>query len=183
MLDLLAEHEVRATFFMMGAHAQAEADLVRRVAAAGHVVGNHSWSHPNLARSSAARVREELRRTQETLEQIIGAKLRYFRPPFGARRPVVFRIARQLRLEPVLWNAMTTDWKESSGERIAARLTMKIDRLERFGFAANIVLHDGNHREKCGNRGPSITAAGLLLKNYQGTHRFVTLDAWAAAGS
>lgn len=183
LLDLLAEHEVRATFFMMGARAQAEIELARRIAAAGHVVGNHSWSHPNLARSSTARVREELKQTQESLEQIIGAKIRYFRPPFGARRPVVFRIARQLGLEPVLWNAMTADWKEPSGERIASRLAMKIDRLERRGFAANIVLHDGNHLEKCGDRGPSIRAAGLLLKNYKDTHRFVTLDDWAAAGS
>lgn len=183
LLDLLAEHEVRATFFMIGTHAQAEVELARRVAAAGHVIGNHSWSHPNLARSSTARVYEELKRTQETLEQIIGATIRYFRPPFGARRPVVFRVARQLGLEPVLWNAMTADWKEPSGERIGVRLAMKIDRLERRGIAANIVLHDGNHLEKCGNRGPSITAAGLLLKNYEKSHRFVTLDDWAAAGS
>lgn len=180
LLDLLAQHDVRATFFMMGAHAQARPDLARRISAAGHVVGNHSWSHPNLARSSAVRVREELKRTQETLEQIIGAKVRYFRPPFGARRPAVFRIARQLGLEPVLWNAMTTDWKEPSAERIAARLAMKIDRLERRGCAANIVLHDGNHREMRGNRGPSIAAAALLLKRYGGTHRFVTVNDWAA---
>ncbi|MGH9589130.1 MAG: polysaccharide deacetylase family protein [Terracidiphilus sp.] len=180
LLDLLAEHDVRATFFLMGAHAQAQPDLARRIVAAGHVVGNHSWSHPNLARSSAARVREELKRTQETLEQTMGAKVRYFRPPYGARRPVVFRIARRLGLEPVLWNAMTTDWKEPSAVRIAARLAMKIDRLERRGFAANIVLHDGNHRQVRGDRGPSIAAAALLLRKYRGTHRFVTIDNWAA---
>ena len=180
LLDLLAQHRVRATFFLIGRHAQADAELARRIAAAGHVVGNHSWSHPNLARTSTIRVREELKRTQETLEQIIGAKVHYFRPPHGARRPVVFRIARQLGLEPVLWNAMTTDWKEPSAERIAARLIAKIDRLERRGFATNIVLHDGNHLEMRGDRGPSIAAAALLLKKYQGTHRFVTVDDWAA---
>ena len=183
LLDLLAQHDVRATFFMIGRHAQAEPDLARCIAAAGHVVGNHSWSHPNLARTSIVRVGEELRRTQETLEQIIGAQVLYFRPPYGARRPAIFRIARELGLEPVLWNAMTTDWKEPSGERIAARLVLKIDRLKRRGFAANIVLHDGNHRENCGDRGPSILAAALLLKQYQGTHRFVTVDNWAAGSS
>ena len=183
LLDLLAQHDVRATFFLIGRHAQTDADLARRIAAAGHVVGNHSWSHPNLARTSIVRVREELKRTQETLEQIIGAQVLYFRPPYGARRPAVFRIARELGLEPVLWNAMTTDWKEPSGERITARLVLKIDRMKRRGFAANIVLHDGNHRENCGDRGPSILAAALLLKKYQGTHRFVTLDNWAEGSS
>lgn len=183
LLDLLAEHDVSATFFMMGMHAQAQPDLARRIAGAGHLVGNHSWSHPNLARSSAARVRNELKRTQETLEQIIGVNVRYFRPPYGARRPVVFHIARQLGLHPVLWNAMTSDWKDPSAVRIAARLAMNIDRLERRGFAANIVLHDGSHREIGGNRGPSIAAAALLLRKYRGTHRFVTIDNWAAGCS
>lgn len=179
LLDTLAEHQVRATFFMLGGRAQAEPELVRRIAAAGHVVGNHSWSHPNLAQSAARRVREELKRTQQTLEQILGAPARWFRPPYGARRPVVFRIAREMGLEPVLWNAMTHDWSERSAERIAERLAAMIERAGRRGFAANIVLHDGDHRERSGDRGPSVTAAGLLLKRYAATHRFVTVEQWA----
>lgn len=178
LLDLLAEHNVRATFFMLGRHVQAEPELARRIAAEGHVVGNHSWSHPNLSRNAAARVREELACTQEMLEQIMGAPVRFFRPPYGARRPVVFRIAREMGLEPVLWNAMTTDWRERSGVRIAKRLSGKIERAERCGFAGNIVLHDGNHRERSGDRGPSVEAAGLLMKHYGGTHRFVTVEEW-----
>lgn len=178
LLDVLAENDVRATFFLLGSHAEAEPDLVRRIAGAGHVVGNHSWSHPNLARSAAARVREELKRTQETLEQILGAPVHWFRPPYGARRPVVFRIAREMGLEPVLWNAMTTDWRERSGARIAKRLSAKIERAERRGFAGNIVLHDGNHRARSGDRGPSVEAAGLLMKRFGGAHRFVTVNEW-----
>ena len=180
LLDMLGSLGVRATFFMMGSHAQAEPELVRRIAAAGHAIGNHSWSHPNLARSSEARIREELRQTQDTLEQITGAPVHFFRPPYGARRPAVFRIARELGLAPVLWNAMTSDWSNPSAERIAARLTAKIDRLTRRGHAVNIVLHDGNHCDRSGNRGPSVTAAGLLVRHYTNTHRFVTLDTWSS---
>ena len=179
LLDTLASHQARATFFLLGERAQAAPELVRRTVAAGHAVGNHSWDHPNLARCSARRIREELTRTQDTLEQIIGAKVKFFRPPFGARRPAVFRIARELGLQPVLWNAMTSDWSEPSAERIATTLTMKIDRLRKKGRAVNIVLHDGGHRDPAANRGPSVTAAASIVAHYKQTCRFVTLDAWA----
>jgi peptidoglycan/xylan/chitin deacetylase (PgdA/CDA1 family) len=131
-----------------------------------------------LARTRASRVREELSRTNEALQQILGAPVKFFRPPFGARRPVVFRIARELGLEPVLWNAMTSDWSEPSAGEIAKQLMTKIDRLEGRGRAANIVLHDGGHRDVTANREPSVTAAGLLLDRYAKSHRFVTVDAW-----
>jgi peptidoglycan/xylan/chitin deacetylase (PgdA/CDA1 family) len=178
LLDLLAKHDVRATFFLLGSRAEARPELVRRISAAGHTIGNHSWSHPNLARIRAGRVREELKRTSDTLEQILGAPVKFFRPPFGARRPVVFRVARELRMEPVLWNAMTSDWCEPSAERIAEHLMRKVDGLERRGRAANIVLHDGGHLDPGANRGPSMRATELLLERYAKTHRFVTLDAW-----
>jgi peptidoglycan/xylan/chitin deacetylase (PgdA/CDA1 family) len=122
LLDVLARHAVHATFFMVGSHAQAEPALVRRVLAAGHLVGNHSWSHPNLAYTRASRVREELVRSKDTLEQLTGQPLVYFRPPFGARRPFVFRAASELGLTPVLWNAMTSDWSEPSADKIVAPL-------------------------------------------------------------
>ncbi len=179
LLETLAKHDVRATFFLLGSRAQAQPELVRRIAAAGHTIGNHSWSHPKLSWTPAGRVREELQRTSEALQQIVGAPVRYFRPPFGARRPAVFRIARELDLTPVLWNAMTSDWSQPSAEGIAKRLAKKIDGLERRGRAANIVLHDGGHLDAAANREPSVTAAGLLLAHYAKSHRFVTVDEWA----
>jgi hypothetical protein len=91
---------------------------------------------------------------------------------------VVFRIARELGLEPVLWNAMASDWSEPSADQIAMELMKKIEGLERRGRAANIVLHDGGHRDAAANRAPSVTAAGLLLERYAKSRRFVTLDAW-----
>ncbi len=179
LLEALASHDLRATFFMLGRYAEAEPGLVRRIVAAGHLIGNHSWSHPNLALASASRAKEELTRTSQTLEQIAGAPVRFFRPPFGARRPAVFRIARELGLTPVLWNAMTSDWREPSAERIAERLTLRIDQLQRRGLAANIVLHDGSHLKLGADRGPSVAAAERLVARYRPTHRFVTLEAWS----
>lgn len=178
LLEVLARHDVRATFFLLGSRAQAAPELVLRIAVAGHLIGNHSWSHPNLALSGRAHIREELERTQGAIEQIIGAPVKYFRPPFGARRPAALAVARELGMTPVLWNAMTSDWSNTSGERVAGELSRKIDRLTRRGRAANIVLHDGGHLDAGACRAPSLAAAGLLLERYQATHRFVTVDAW-----
>lgn len=178
LLDTLASHGVHATFFLLGGFSAQQPCLVRRIADEGHLIGNHSWSHPDLSRTSAGQVREELARTSDLLEQMIGAPVRYFRPPFGARRPVVFRIARGLGLTPVLWNTMTNDWSEHSSDRIAARLAAKVDRLTAKGRAANIVLHDGGHHALSTNREPSFHAAGQLMARYEKSHTFVTLSHW-----
>ncbi len=178
LLDILAQHGVRATFFLIGSFAQQQPDLVRRTLADGHLIGNHSWSHPNLAVTSTHRIHEELTRTCDTLQQISGVPIRFFRPPFGARRPHVLSTATRLGMEPVTWNAMTNDWSEPSADAIAQALMRKIDRLQLNGRAANIVLHDGGHRGLGANRNPSIDAAAQLLARYKTTHHFVTLEEW-----
>ena len=178
LLETLANHEVRASFFLLGSRAQAEPTLVRELAAAGHLIGNHSWNHPNLAIASARTIEDELSRTSKTLEEITGAPVRFFRPPFGARRPEVLRIARRLGMVPVLWNAMTSDWENPPVEAIVGHLARTIDRLTRRGRAANIVLHDGGHKERTAMRASSIAAAGQLVNSYKKTHKFVALDAW-----
>lgn len=179
LLDLLSRRGVRATFFLVGSYAQSHPSLVQQIAAAGHSIGNHSWSHRNLALAPASTIEDQLYRTTQTLEEISGAPILFFRPPYGARRPATLRIARRLGLTPVLWNAMTSDWKNPSADAIALRLQTKIDRLYRQGQAANIVLHDGSHSHPSADRAPFIAAAAQLIARYQPTHQFVTLDAWA----
>jgi peptidoglycan/xylan/chitin deacetylase (PgdA/CDA1 family) len=179
LLDILASHSVHASFFLLGSRAQAEPALVRQIAAAGHLIGNHSWSHPNLAIASASRIERELSRTSQTLEEISGAPVRFFRPPFGARRPEVLRVARRLGMVPVMWNAMTSDWENPSAEAIASRLIRAIDKLACRGRAANIVLHDGGHQTPAANRAPSIAAVSELVTHYKLTHRFLRIDAWS----
>jgi peptidoglycan-N-acetylglucosamine deacetylase len=178
LLDLLAEHKVHATFFMVGKFAKAERELARRVVDAGHLVGNHTWSHPDLSRARASNILDELTRTNDLLADIVGTPMRYFRPPFGARRPYVLKLARQLGLIPVTWNAMTSDWSEPSADKIAGNLMKKIEANQRRGSATNIVLHDGGHLGLGADRGPSVAACGQILERYGRTHKFVTLDAW-----
>jgi peptidoglycan/xylan/chitin deacetylase (PgdA/CDA1 family) len=178
LLDMLAEHDVHATFFMVGKFVKAEPELARRVAEGGHLIGNHTWSHPDLSRIRSANVLDELTRTSDILAGITGKPVVYFRPPFGARRPYVLKLARRLGLIPVTWNAMAEDWKEPSADTIAQNLMNKIDSNQRRGRASNIVLHDGSHHGLNADRGPSVLAASQLLDRYAKTHQFVTLDAW-----
>ncbi|HEY2468223.1 MAG TPA: polysaccharide deacetylase family protein [Terracidiphilus sp.] len=178
LLDLLAEHNVHATFFMVGKFAKTERSLALRVVEAGHLLGNHTWSHPNLSRASASQVLDELSRTNDLIGDIMGKPVRFFRPPFGARRPYILKLARQLGLTPVMWNSMANDWSDQPADRIAASLTHQIDHNQSRGYASNIVLHDGGHLALGANRGPSVAAAAQLLERYHRNNTFVTLDAW-----
>jgi len=179
LLETLARHKVHATFFLLGKYAAAQRPLVTQIHQAGHLIGNHTWSHPQLAFANSERTRQELSRTNAELEQIVGAPVRFFRPPFGSRRPATLRIARELGLTPVLWNAMTADWDATLPAQISPHLAKSVLSNQSRGYASNIVLHDGSHRTLGADRSASVAAAGQLIEQFSATHKFVTLDAWA----
>jgi peptidoglycan/xylan/chitin deacetylase (PgdA/CDA1 family) len=179
ILEILARHQVRATFFVIGRFVRQRRDLVRRIRAAGHIVGNHTMTHPRLLFKSPARVREELNSTNAAIEDALGEKVSYFRPPHGARRPDVLRTARELGLTPVLWNAMSYDWKTPSAELILANLDRKIRSNRRRGFGSNLLLHDGGQAGIGQDRTATVAATEALLARPQSQNiRFVTIDAW-----
>ena len=181
LLEILARHQARATFFLMGKYAAIQKPLVRQMREAGHTIGNHSWSHPNFAFLGANRTRAELVRTQQELESILGEPVRLFRPPFGARRPYTFRCARSLGLTTVLWNAMAADWKSTTVDPVAARLTALVERNHSRGMASNVVLHDGGQHSLDVDRSASVAAAEVLLTRFCAERRFVSLDRWKPA--
>ena len=181
LLEILDRYNARATFFLIGKYAALQPDLVRQMHAAGHQIANHSWSHPNFAFTSNRETQLQLSRTQHELQSILGQPIRFFRPPFGARRPYTLRLARSLGLTPVLWNAMAPDWKATHVDHVAPRLMQRILRNQAHGLASNVVLHDGGQHSLDVDRSASVAAAQLLLQRFTATHRFVTLDAWQPA--
>ena len=183
LLALLARHNVRATFFLIGRFVRERRDLTRRIHAAGHLIGNHTFTHPILLFESPSRVREELASTNAAIEDAIGAKVSYFRPPHGARRPDVLRAARDLGLTPVLWNAMGYDWKPGlDPATILANLDKGIRRNTSRGHGSNLLLHDGGQASIGQDRKASIQATATLLARAQSEQiRFVTVDAWNEA--
>ena len=182
LLDQLAKYNVRATFFLIGQFAVTQRDLVRQTHEAGHLIGNHTWTHPNLFRTDRRTTRKELDDTTNRLQQIIGRRVRFFRPPFGMRRVHTLQIARELGLIPVTWNVIGNDWEAPSAEAIVNRVTRLTDRNHRHGVATNLVLHDGGHRALGADRSRTVAATGELLTRYTPNRRFVTLAAWEAYG-
>jgi peptidoglycan/xylan/chitin deacetylase (PgdA/CDA1 family) len=177
LLDVLARHGVRATFFIIGGFARKEPGLVKAVAAAGHVVANHTMTHPKLSLVSAARVRAELTECKAVLEDLTGQPVRYFRPPFGSRRPYVLRVARELGMTPVLWNVTGFDWEPLGVERLVGNLDRGIARNRRRGVGSNLLLHDGGHLGLGAARMDTVRATERVLEAY-GEMRFVGVDAW-----
>ena len=179
LLDLLARHNARATFFMIGQFVRQRPEIVRRVHAAGHLIGNHTQTHPWLHMQPAGVIHEELRACNEALEDAIGAPVRYFRPPHGARRPAVFRTARELGLTTVQWNAMGHDWQPIGPERILTNIEQARARNRGRSLGTNILLHDGHDRTMGSDRSDTLAVTAQLLERFarDGT-RSVTVDAW-----
>jgi peptidoglycan/xylan/chitin deacetylase (PgdA/CDA1 family) len=179
LLDLLARHNARATFFMIGSFVRQRPEIVRRVHAAGHLIGNHTQTHPWLSFQSSRVIRDELRSCNQALEDAIGAPIHYLRPPHGARRPMVFRAAAELGLKIVQWNAMGYDWQPISPDRILANIARGRERAQRHHTGANILLHDGHQQGIGANRSATVQVTAALLDRFarEGT-RTVTVDTW-----
>jgi peptidoglycan/xylan/chitin deacetylase (PgdA/CDA1 family) len=180
LLDRLARHQVRATFFLIGKYVRLRPDLVRAIRQAGHLIGNHTVTHPWLAVQSADRIREELTDCNAALEDVLGEKVRFLRPPHGSRRPAVLQAARELGLAPVMWNAMGFDWRANiTAVQIAAHLERGIVRNQRSSRGSNLLLHDGGHLTIGADRSQSVEATRLILEAHPpATVRYVTVDAW-----
>ena len=180
LLEVLARHEVRATFFLIGGFVRQRPALTRSIAAAGHLIGNHTMTHPWLSWQSSARIRQELSGCNAVIEDTLGAPVRFFRPPHGARRPIVLRTARELGLTAVQWNITAFDWNPISAEEIFSNVTRGIERKRRHNRASNILLHDGGHLGIGQPRLPTVEATGRLIEQYKPAGmKFVTPEAWS----
>ncbi|WP_019057590.1 polysaccharide deacetylase family protein [Streptomyces prunicolor] len=110
ILDTLAEYDVRATFFVCGEMADWNRDLLARMSDEGHVVGNHTWSHPLLTKMTRGQIRSEMERTSDVIEDAYGERPQWFRAPYGAWNRATFQLGSELGMEPLAWTVDTLDW-------------------------------------------------------------------------
>lgn len=179
LLEVLANNDVRATFFFIGRFVRQRPEIARAVWNAGHLIGNHTMTHPLLLLQTPARVRHEIEACNQALEDTLGQPVRYFRPPHGARRPDVLATASSLGLTTVLWNAIGRDWKAPSPEAIARRVSRQVTANRSRNRGSNILLHDGGQQGVGQDRASTVTATEALLANYKSQGlSFVTPETW-----
>ena len=140
LLDRLKELRIQATFFVVGRNVENARGraIVERMAAEGHQIGNHTYSHPNLTQLDGARIEEEIRRT-EVLIGLLDNGTKVFRPPFGYRNGAVDRAAATLAYKSVLWNLCAWDWRPHYQNR---RWVSHIVRQIAAGRDGIVLAHD-----------------------------------------
>lgn len=179
LLDILAHHKAPATFFLIGRFVQQQPAVVRAIAQAGHLIGNHTMTHPWLHMQTASRIRREMADCNHVLEDTLGGPVRFFRPPHGSRRPFVLRYARQLGLTTVNWNIIPEDWKPQTSEQLVERIEHGMSHNQAVHRASNILLHDGGDAALGASRATTLAAADALLSRFAERRiRSVTVEKW-----
>ncbi|NHN30612.1 polysaccharide deacetylase family protein [Paenibacillus sp. S3N08] len=122
ILDVLKQYGVKATFFVVGNRAEAHPEVVTRIMKEGHAIGNHSYSHPNLAKTDDDKFRDEVLRTEQILAGITGYTHKLFRPPYGnVTEPQILWLASQ-NYHIINWNVDSLDWKGLTAEQVTANV-------------------------------------------------------------
>jgi peptidoglycan/xylan/chitin deacetylase (PgdA/CDA1 family) len=164
LLDILKQRNIKATFFMIGQNVERNPEIVKRILAEGHEIGNHSWTHPQLAKLSDDRVTEEITKTQNAIKSAAGYTPTLLRPPYGS---ITARqkewIESQFGLSVILWSVDPFDWKRPGASVIEQRI------LAGAQPGAIILSHD-IHKQTVDSMPATLDA--LAAKGY----KFVTVS-------
>lgn len=121
LLDILDQHGAKATFFLIGSKVSAQADVLRRMHARGHQLGNHSWSHPELPKLPVGQIAGEIDHTNDAIKQATGVKPSILRPPYGAVNGIVLEQLRLRGMSSILWSVDTRDWADRNSDIVCSR--------------------------------------------------------------
>lgn len=135
ILATLKKHHLSVSFFLEGNWVKKNPDLSKIIVDAGHEVGNHSYSHPDMKRLSAGRAREEMIKTNEVIEATTGQNCKWFAPPSGSYRDETVRIADELKMKTVMWTVDTVDWQKPSPGTLINRV------MGNVGNGSLILMH------------------------------------------
>ena len=182
LLDLLDRYKAPASFFVIGKYLREYPELVRETAARGHIVGNHTETHPNLFLCGRLDIRVELRLCYNAITHTLGAPPKWFRPPFGYRNPWLAAAARELNLRVAMWTLLPGDWRAPSDEWLIRRIGPIASRAERATQNRSrtgdiLCVHDGDHRQQSGDRSHTLAALEYWLPRWRDLGlEFVTID-------
>lgn len=166
ILDILAEYNVKATFFIVGKNCEKYPELVARELDEGHEVGNHTYSHLDISKLDEGELVRELLGVEDILQELRGYRPKLFRPPGGSYNVSIDRIAARLNYTAVLWNVDTHDWKCPPVADIAKEILNKV----KPGFI--ILMHD----YVVGKSGTPAALRIILPRLLALGYRFVTVS-------
>jgi len=161
ILNILAEHDAKATFYMVGQMVQEYPKLAVQVRDAGHAIGNHSWSHPSRPKDAVAQVQK----TNAQIKKAVGFTPTTFRPPYGLLKNGMAKEAMRQKQAVLIWSADSNDWRKPNPEKLARTI---INQATPGGVA---LFHDGG-----GARQNTVRALPIILRELKARgYRFVTV--------
>lgn len=173
ILNILKEHNVSATFFLLGNNIQGKNDIIQRIVNEGHVLGNHTWNHPNITRISEDELENEIQRLEQSIFKITGFRTVLMRPPFGFVSDKNMLKLEELDYKVIKWSADSFDWDAKSPDEILINV---LPNLRRGGI---VLLHDNIFGQEGKSNELSVTARALpdiiMSLRLQG-YEFVTVD-------
>jgi peptidoglycan-N-acetylglucosamine deacetylase len=187
LLDLLAKHNARATFFLVGKFVRECPALTKEILAGGHALGNHTDTHPNLFLCGPRKTAEELQRCGDAIHQAAGVEPRWFRPPFGFRSLWLHGIVEQQKMRTAMWTLIPGDWRVKPSDWLIRRMNPIAEHARKKlppgsgyggGMSGDILcLHDGYHRHQNGDRTRTAAALEYWLPRWSDLGlEFVTMD-------
>ncbi|TDW19635.1 polysaccharide deacetylase family protein [Kribbella kalugense] len=153
VLQVLAAYDAKATFFEVGQNVRKHPELTKRIHDAGHSVENHTWTHADLRKLSAAAFRQEVTSTDQAIRAQIGSTPACLRPPYGGVSATVRQRAKALGKDLVVWTVDSRDWTKPGTTAIVQRV------LKNVHSGSVILMHDGG-----GNRSQTVAALPTILK-------------------
>lgn len=160
-LELLAEHGVRATFFVLGQHV-GNGELLRAMVTQGHEIGVHGWDHAPTALRNPFRLRDDLLRTRSVVEDLTGRPVAWYRPPYGCVTRETFACARAAGLQLVLWSAWGRDWR-----RAATADSIEATVWSQLRPGGTVLLHDSDRTSAPGSWRRTLEASRRLLERWE----------------
>ena len=139
ILDILAKHQVKATFFMTGGWVEKYPEDVKAIKEAGHDLGNHSENHKNMSQLSKEEQKEEIMKVHERVKELTGVEMQLFRPPYGDYDDEVVRTAQECGYYPIQWSVDSLDWKDYGVQSIIDTVSNHKD----LKNGAIILCHNG----------------------------------------
>ena len=139
LLSILARNQIHATFFLTGSWVDASPDDVKAIAAAGHDIGNHSQTHPEMSTLSKEQIRDELMQVHKNVKELTGQNMCFFRPPYGDYNNLLIQTATECGYLSIQWDIDSLDWKDYGVQSIIDRTALNPE----LSNGSIILMHNG----------------------------------------